>query len=242
MSRFHGKTILITGGASGIGLAAVRRFLTEGGQVASADRTAHPALDGRHLPLELDVADPGAWPQAIAAVESRFGALHVLVNNAGIGHPARIDELSFQDWRQVMAVNLDGVFLGIRHAVPALRRAGGGVIVNVASMLGQVAAPMAAAYCAAKSGVLGLTRAAALDLAADGIRVCALNPGYVETPLLAARLRDDPARADRLNAEIPLGRLAGVDEIAAALAFLASDEAGYVTGSGLLADGGFTAR
>lgn len=239
--RLKGKVALITGAASGIGEATLRRFLAEGAMVAGGDLRLIDPLGPNHLPLRLDVTSEVEWQAAVAAVESRFGALHVLVNNAGIAHPAPVDAISLDDWRRVMAVTLDGTFLGIRHAVPALRRAGGGAVVNVSSMMGSIAARNAPAYAAAKAGVLGLTRAAALDLAPE-IRVSALQPGYVDTPLLSARLDADPERRGALLEATPLGRLATVDDVAAALVWMASDEACYLTGTGVMLDGGYTVQ
>ncbi|MER2535604.1 MAG: glucose 1-dehydrogenase [Rhizobiaceae bacterium] len=243
--RLNGKVALVTGGASGIGLAAVRRFEAEGASVVAADiRPDGPARTPTLLPVTLDVADEQGWISAVAAAEAEFGRLDILVNNAGIGVPGPIVDLSLADWRRVMAVNLDGVFLGIKYAVPAMRRAGGGAIVNVSSMLGHVAVAGAAAYCASKGGVALLTKAAALELAADGgnIRVNSVHPGYVETPLLQGSLDRNPARREKITAQTPIGHLGRVDDVASAILYLASDEAAFVTGAGLVVDGGYTAQ
>jgi NAD(P)-dependent dehydrogenase (short-subunit alcohol dehydrogenase family) len=243
--RLQGKVALVTGGASGIGLATVRRFEAEGARVVAADLK----LDGLErtptlLPLLLDVADEQDWIAAVAAAEAEFGRLDILVNNAGIGVPGAIVDLSLSDWRKVMAVNLDGVFLGIKHAVPAMKRAGGGSIVNISSMLGHVAVANASAYCASKGGVALLTRAAALEMAADGgkVRVNSVHPGYIETPLLQASLAREPARRDRITGQTPIGHLGRVEDVASAILYLASDEAAFVTGTGLVIDGGYTAQ
>jgi NAD(P)-dependent dehydrogenase (short-subunit alcohol dehydrogenase family) len=158
----------------------------------------------------------------------------------GISKP--LVDLTLEDWRRVTAVNLDGVFLGVKHAARVMAHAGGGAIVNVSSMLAFVGTPNAAAYCAAKAGVANLTRAAALELAASGIRVTSVHPGYVETPLLQSRLDAAPDRRATLERLTPAGRLAAPEEIASAILYLASDEARFMTGTGLLIDGGYTAQ
>lgn len=243
--RLKDKVALVTGGASGIGLAAARRFEAEGAKVVAGDikldGLAHSAT---LLPFRLDVTDEQNWIAAVAAAESEFGRLDILVNNAGIGVPGPIVDVSLADWRKVMAVNLDGVFLGIKHTVPAMRRSGGGSIINISSMLGHVAVPNAAAYCASKGGVALLTKAAALEMAADGgkIRVNSIHPGYIETPLLQGRLDAEPARRARITGQTPIGHLGRVEDIASAVLYLASDEAAFVTGTGLVVDGGYTAQ
>ncbi len=235
MQRFAGKVVLVTGAASGLGAAIADRLEEESATVARADLS-------ETCGYALDVRSETSWQDAIAAIEDRHGRLDILVNNAGVGLSASVDEMTFEEWRQVQSVNLDGVFLGIRTAAPAMRRAGGGVIVNIASIMGQVAGAGSSAYCASKSGVLGLTRATALDLAPAGIRVVALQPGFVETPLLASRLEADSKRRDALETATPAARLGESREIAAAVAYLASDEAAFIVGSSLVIDGGYTLR
>jgi NAD(P)-dependent dehydrogenase (short-subunit alcohol dehydrogenase family) len=245
LSRLAGKTALITGAASGIGRATAVRFMAEGASVVAADIAEESGREaGNFLPMRLDVTNEEEWRAAIAATEKRFGRLDILVNNAGTGVPKPIVDLGLDEWRRVTAVNLDGVFLGIKHAVPAMRRAGGGAVVNVSSMLAHVATLNASAYCAAKAGVALLTKAAALEMAAagDAIRVNSIHPGYVETPLLQSRLDADPAKREALVGLTPAGRLGTPEEIAAAILYLASDEARFMTGSNLTIDGGYTAR
>lgn len=243
--RLAGKVALITGAASGIGLATASRFVAEGARVVAADiapsgkeasYTLHPTI--------LDVADEASWQAAIRYCEEQFGRLDILVNNAGIGTPGPILDLELANWRRVMAVNLDGVFLGIKHAVPAMKRAGGGSIVNVSSMLGHVATVNASAYCASKGGVTLLTKAAALEMGADGglIRVNSVHPGYIETPLLKVGLDANPARRQVITGETPIGHLGRDEDVAAAILYLASDDAAFTTGSALVVDGGYTAR
>lgn len=251
MGRLQDKIALITGAASGIGLATARRFAEEGARVVLADRNA-PALaaaaaalrkeDGKHLALHLDVTEESAWADAIAELTLEFGKLDVLVNNAGFGRFCSIADTTLDEWRAIMAVNLDSVFLGTRHAMPLLARSGRGVIVNVASMRGMAAAANTSAYCASKAGVLSFTRVTALECAAagNGVRANAVLPGHVETPLTAAAYAD-PAIAQPMLAHTPLGRFARPAEIAGAIVFLASDEAAYMTGAQLTVDGGVTA-
>jgi NAD(P)-dependent dehydrogenase (short-subunit alcohol dehydrogenase family) len=243
--RLKGKVALVTGAASGIGLATARRFVEEGARVLATDLKVDDLEASECLsPFLLDVAQEEHWVAAIAAVLETFGRLDILVNNAGIGTPGPLVELSLANWRKVMAVNLDGVFLGIKHTVPAMERSGGGSIVNIASMLGHVATVNASAYCASKGGVSLLTKAAALEMAAAGsrIRVNSVHPGFIETPLLGSRLDADPERRALITGRTPLGRLGTAEDVAAAVLYLASDEAAFTTGSALVLDGGYTAQ
>lgn len=246
MGRFNGKVALVTGAASGIGAAIVARLLEEGASVASTDLTApESAPDSAPMPLSLDVTREADWIAAIDAILARHGQIDVLVNNAGISatQPQPIRDTSLEDWRRVNAVNLDGVFLGMKHAMRAMQGKGGS-IVNIASMLSFIAIPDSAAYCASKGGVLQLTRAGALEGAAmtPQIRVNSIHPGYVETPLLSKRLAQRPGLRETLTAQTPLRRLARPEEVASVCCYLASDEAGYATGAALTIDGGFTIR
>ena len=250
-ARLQGKVALITGAASGIGLATAQRFASEGASVALADRNAaaletalaslREAGEG-HMALHLDVTQESGWANAIATVAERYGKLDILVNNAGFGRFCPIAETTLEEWRAIMAVNLDSVFLGTRHALPLLARSGRGAIVNVASMRGVAAAANTGAYCASKAGVLLFTKTTALECAAarNGVRANAVLPGHVETPLTAAAYAD-PAIAGPMLAHTPLGRFARPDEISSAIVFLASDESSYMTGSELVVDGGVTA-
>jgi NAD(P)-dependent dehydrogenase (short-subunit alcohol dehydrogenase family) len=243
---------LVTGGASGIGREASLLFAAEGARVVVADReekagqatvTAIGEGGGEALFAPCDVAVSGQVRAAVEAAERRFGALHVLFNNAGIfpgedGSPVDTPEETFD---RVMAVNLKGVFLGCKHGIPALLRAGGGSIVNTASFVAVMgAATSQIAYTASKGGVLAMTREIAIEYARRGIRANALCPGPVDTPLLADLLRDPAARARRF-VHLPMGRLARASEVARAALFLASDESSYVNGTTFLVDGGITA-
>jgi NAD(P)-dependent dehydrogenase (short-subunit alcohol dehydrogenase family) len=249
--RLRGKVALITGGASGIGREAGSLFAGEGASVLLADldeKGGEAAADairkagGEAGFARCDVARSADVAAAVAEAERRFGALHVLFNNAGIfpgedGSPVDTPEETFD---RVMEVNLKGVFLGCKHGIPALLRAGGGSIVNTASFVAVMgAATSQIAYTASKGGVLAMTREIAVEYARRGIRANALCPGPVDTPLLADLLRDPAARARRF-VHLPMGRLAQASEIARAALFLASDESSYVNGATFLVDGGIT--
>jgi NAD(P)-dependent dehydrogenase (short-subunit alcohol dehydrogenase family) len=250
--RLAGKVALITGGGSGIGLEAARLFAAEGARLLLLDAdAARGATAARELAaaggevhfLAADVSRARDVEGAVAEAERRFGALHVLFNNAGIfpdgdGLPEETDEAVFD---RVVAVNLKGVFFGCKYGIPALRRAGGGSIVNTASFVALMGAATAQiAYTASKGGVLAMTREIAVAHAKQGIRANALCPGPVNTPLLAQLLAEPAARARRL-VHVPMGRLAEAGEIARAALFLASDESSYVNGAAFVVDGGITA-
>jgi len=250
--RLAGKVALVTGGGSGIGLESARLFAAEGARVVLVDADAArgeaaarelAAGGGEAAFVRADVARAREVEAAIAEAERRFGALHVLFNNAGIfpagdGLPEETDEAVFD---QVVAVNLKGVFFGCKYGIPALRRAGGGSIINTASFVALMGAATAQiAYTASKGGVLAMTREIAVAHARQGIRANALCPGPVDTPLLAELLADPAARARRL-VHVPMGRLAQASEVAQAALFLASDESSYVNGASFVVDGGITA-
>ncbi|MFV3132001.1 glucose 1-dehydrogenase [Niveispirillum sp. KHB5.9] len=252
MNRFQDKIVLVTGAANGIGLAAVAEFAREGALVVASDRDeaglarALAPLRGVEA-LVQDVTDEAGWDAIVADILRRHGRLDVLVNNAGIGIMADAEHSSLDVWRKTMAVNLEGVFLGTRAAIKAMK-ARGGVIVNVASIAANVGEPLLAAYNASKGGVSQLTKAAALHCAAAGypIRVNSLHPGYTVTKLVTdaiASLADEQAAAfsSSVLAKIPLGRMADPREIARPLLFLASDDASYMTGAELVVDGGYLA-
>jgi len=249
--RLEGKIALITGAGSGIGREAAKLFSGEGARVVVADRdaaggeaTVRAVADagGEASFVETDVASSESVRAAIAHAEERHGGLHVLFNNAGIfpdddGDPVTTPE---SVWDRVMDVNLKGVFLGCKHGIPALLRAGGGSIINTASFVAVMGAATAqVAYTASKGGVLAMTREIAVIYARQGIRANALCPGPVNTPLLQELLAEPEARARRL-VHVPMGRLAEPEEVARAALFLASDDAAYVNGTSFLVDGGIT--
>ena len=245
MGKLDGKVALVTGGAGGIGRATAALFKAEGAQVVASDLREDPASPA-DLFVRHDVTSEDDWHRVIETALERFGELQVLVNNAGLGIAGSIEETSLADWRRVMAVNLDGVFLGLKHGVAAMK-AGGGAIVNIASVAGLVAAPQMAAYSASKGAVRALSRSAAIHCTGLGypIRVNAVLPGFADTAMLDGITGDlgEAARIKRKLAERqPMGRLGTAEEVARAVLYLASDESSYSTGSELLVDGGFSAR
>jgi NAD(P)-dependent dehydrogenase (short-subunit alcohol dehydrogenase family) len=252
MRRFEGKAILVTGGASGIGRAAAEAFAAEGGRVLVVDRdgdgaarVANGIVDagGVAIGCAADIADFDACTRMVARAVEAFGGLDVAFNNAGIPGSLTqpVHETSLEDWRAMMAVNLDGAFHCIKAEVPAMLARGGGAIVNTASVAGLVAGPTMSSYVTAKHGVMGLTRAAALDLAPMNIRVNAICPGAIRTGMLESAFAVPEVRA-QMEAAHPIGRVGTAQEAAAAVLFLASPAASFVLGVGLPVDGGVTAQ
>lgn len=255
MNRLAGKVALITGAASGLGAESARGLAREGAAVmltdiavdaAGAVASAIQDAGGRAACQTQDVTSETDWARVVAATVEAFGRLDILVNNAGVsGGPFDLMTHSLEDWRRILSTNLDGVFLGLRHAGPAIAASGGGSVINLSSILGKVALPGAAAYCASKGAVLMLTKAAALEWAPVGIRVNSIHPGFIDTPMVSGALR----RAENGNelretiiSRHALGRLGEPREIADAVVFLASDESSFMTGSELVVDGGYTAQ
>ncbi len=239
------RIALITGGARGQGAAHAEALAAAGVRVVIADvldeqgEETAASLVERGLPVRfahLDVTDDDAWGQLVADIEAREGGLDVLVNNAGIIRVASLREMLMADWERIQRVNATSVVLGIRATAPAMIRRGGGSIVNVASTAAHRGAEGYAAYAASKAAVLAITRAAALELASHGIRVNAISPGGVDTPM------NDDEPTGGTSAAAPLGRRARPEEISPLVVYLASDASSYVTGSDVLIDGGVTIR
>jgi NAD(P)-dependent dehydrogenase (short-subunit alcohol dehydrogenase family) len=243
------KVALVTGGGSGIGEASSKALAALGASVAvldmdmvGADRVVDQILaeGGIAKSYRVDVSDDVAVQVIIESIVKDFGGLHIAVNNAGIGgDQAPTGEQSVAGWRKVLSVNLDGVFYCMRHEIAAMKLVGGGSIINMASILGAVGFANSAGYVAAKHGVIGLTKAAAIEYATEGIRINAVGPGFINTPLLATLPQEAMAGIAALH---PMNRLGTPEEVAALVSFLASAEASYVTGGYYPVDGGYLAR
>ena len=246
--RLDGKVALISGAARGMGECEARLFAREGAKVVLGDvleeqgRKVAAEINqqgGAAMFVRLDVTTEGDWQQAAATAEQTYGKLDVLVNNAGIVRMSPLDETTLEAWNEVINVNQTGVFLGMKHAVPAMRRAGGGSIINISSVAGLVGLPNIPAYQASKGAVRLLTKNAAVQYAKDKIRANSIHPGRIETPMTANLT---PERRQLVLSMTPLGRDGKPEEVAYGVLYLASDESSFVTGSELVIDGGFTAQ
>jgi NAD(P)-dependent dehydrogenase (short-subunit alcohol dehydrogenase family) len=258
MPQLAGKVAIVTGGASGIGAACAETLAREGASVLITDiddRMGGEVVGrvtkagGKAHYLKHDVRDEAGWPGVIAEAERRFGRLDIMVANAGIGIIVPIVEMTLSDWQKQQAINLDGVFLSIKHAIPALKRAGGGSIVLMSSIAGLRGAPGLAAYSATKGGVRLLAKSVALEHAADNIRVNSVHPGIIATPIwekltigAEGNRRNAPIDPrERSEKVVPLSRVGEAQDIANGVLFLCSDAANYMTGQELVIDGGMTA-
>jgi len=249
--RLENKVALISGGARGMGAEEARLFAAEGAKVVIGDileneghRTEAEINEagGECLYIRLDVTSEDDWRQAVAAAVFRFGKLDIVVNNAGIGGGGRLEDTTVEEWDRVMAVNAKGVFLGTKAAIPDMRRAGGGSIINISSQLGLVGTDTSSPqYQASKGAVRLLTKATAIQYAGEGIRCNSVHPGPIITPMTEAG-RANPQRQEVMLSRIPLGRYGLAEDVAYGVLFLASDESSFMTGSELVIDGGWTAQ
>src|SRR6267143_2139229 len=251
MGRLNGKVALISGGARGQGACEAKMFCREGAHVVFGDvldaegqatEAAIRAVGGEATYVHLNVTSEADWRAAVATAERLYGHLHILVNNAGILLRKSIEETTEDDWDRIMAVNVKGVFLGTKYAIPAMRRAGGGSIINISSTAGLVGSPYgSSAYTATKGAVRLFTKATAVQHAKENIRCNSVHPGPIDTEMMRDVLGDAALREERLR-RIPLGRAGTTADIAYGVLYLASDESSFVTGSELVIDGGSTAQ
>jgi NAD(P)-dependent dehydrogenase (short-subunit alcohol dehydrogenase family) len=250
MAEFDGKVAIVTGGGSGIGEAIVKELATGGARVVVADRdqagidrvvAAVKAAGGIASGFAIDVASAEQNAAMVAFAEKTYGGLHLAVNNAGIGGPAApTGEYPLDGWKTVIDINLNGVFYGLRYEIPAMLKSGGGAIVNMASILGSVGFATAVAYTSAKHALLGMTKVAAMEYATKSIRINAVGPGFIDTPLLSKNL--DSNTLKYVAGLHPVQRLGRPEEVSALTCFLLSSRASFITGSYHLVDGGYVAQ
>lgn len=249
--RLENKVALISGGARGQGATEARMFAKEGAKVVITDilddegrkvESEINELGGECLYLHLDVTSESEWQEAVAKTVSRFGKLDILVNNAGIFKESTVEDTSEELWDEIMDINGKGVFLGTKAAIPEMRQAGGGSIINISSVAGLIGSANSAAYGSSKGAVRLLTKATAIQYAKEGIRANSVHPGVIDTPMTALNLLADESRRQHSVSRHPLGRVGTAEDVAYGVLFLASDESSFMTGSELVIDGGLTAQ
>ena len=251
MVEFAGKVAIVTGGSSGIGRSSALSYAREGAKVVVSDVDEEggqetvrliQAASGEAFFIYTDVSSPSDCENLVIKTVEKYGRLDFACNNAGIGgEEKQVADYSIEGWQKVIAVNLSGVFYCMKYEIPEMLKSGGGAIVNMASILGQVGFANASAYVAAKHGVIGLTKNAAIEYAVQGIRVNSIGPAFIRTPLIAA-LEDNPDDLDGLISLHPIGRLGNPEEVAELVIWLSSNRASFVTGAYYLVDGGYLAR
>jgi len=250
MDRVKGKVSIVTGGAGGIGGAIAILLAWEGARIVITDINEIKGKEvaeeikrggGEAIFLKHDITSENDWNVVIEKTMAEFGKLDILVNNAGILFVRKVEDTSLEEWRRLMSVNLDGVFLGTKHAIVAMKKSGGGSIINISSTSGIVGETGLSAYCASKGAVRLFTKAVALECSRDNIRVNSIHPGTTRTPMTEALFRN-PTTKKKLEDSYPIGHLGEPIDIAYAVLYLASDESKFVTGAELIVDGGWTAQ
>ena len=240
----NGKIAIVTGGSTGIGRATAEKYLEYGAEVIIANRSAETGrMTAEELGCDFVQCDVAEYEQVEALVEAtveEYGRLDVMVNNAGIGRVGTVEDMSLEDWHDVMRINLNGVMHGTRAALPQLTESDG-CVVNIASIYGLVAGPSATAYATAKGGIVNFTRSVAVDYAKQSVRVNSICPGFVDTPMTEPAFGDEEFY-EYVHGQTPMGRVAQPEEIAGLAMFLASEEASYITGANIPVDGGWTAQ
>ncbi|MFB6097919.1 MAG: SDR family NAD(P)-dependent oxidoreductase [Salinibacter sp.] len=251
MGRVDDKIAIVTGGGNGIGQAAAEMLAAEGAQVAVTDidtengqETADRISEGGGEAIfrEHNVASESDWEAVVAATQESFGVPDVLVNNAGIYHIEPLDEMSVEDWRNLMEINVDGVWLGMKYCTPLMKAQGRGSVINLSSVAGLVGVANHACYGASKGAVRTMTKDAAIELASEGVRVNSIHPAYIDTQMADYGAEKQDASKEDLDAMHPIGHMGEPDDVAYAVVYLASEESKFVTGAELVLDGGFTAQ